>query len=132
MLIALATLSITGQILAQSANEDATKREIFYREINETLRHQLQFYSKRCDCIVKKLKSNDVYGKVNTSHYSFYPVDGGYNVTFISKELLLTELEPFFDDANFSCTIVGFCSIILIVSVMFLVLFCVSCLSKKK
>lgn len=128
----LAAVLIASRILAESSIEDIKKKEAFYHKINETIRYQLQLYSKRSDCILNELKRNDAFGQVNESNFSFIPIEGGYNVTFISEESLMKDLQPLLDSANFSCTIVGFCAIILIVSVMLIVVTCVSCLSKKK
>jgi len=135
--VTLAVL-IASQTFAQNQNEeDAKKVEAFYQKINETISHQLHLYLQRSNCIVNDLKNNHIFYIFNNSdtkrsYFSFEPFDKGYNVTFISQDAMMRELQPHLDSANFSCTIVGYFAIIVIVTVMLLVVTGVSCLSKKK
>lgn len=142
---------INGQLLAQDTDSEsaiapttttsttespqkieAKKAEVFYAKLNETLSNQHSLFPRRVDCIMHELRTANVFDTVNQSNYEFKSVDGEFEVTFINKEAISKELEPSIDSAAFSCTIVGYCAIILIVTVMLVVVSCVSCLSRKK
>lgn len=131
-MIIVAIVLVVNQILVEGSNEDSKKKEAFYQKINESIRYQLQLYSKRSDCIINELKRNDIFGKVNESNYNFIPIKSGYNASFIITEAMSSELEAVIESASFSCTIVGYCAMVLLISVMLIVVICLSCLSMKK
>lgn len=108
---------------------EAKRAKAFYGKLNETLSNQHSLYLKRVDCIIQNLENEKVFDKVNASNYE---ISDNYDVTFTNKEAIFNELEASIDSAAFSCTIVGYCAIILIVTVMLIVVSCVSCLSRKK
>lgn len=127
---------LAGNLFVQGSDDaqkdKAKKSEAFYQKINETIRTELKLYTKRVDCIVNELKLSEAIRLVNDSHYHIVAVDGDYSIEFINKDIFLLELKPSIESANFSCTIVGYCAIVLIITVMVIVVTCVSCLSKKK
>lgn len=128
----IATILICHQVLGQTQDDENNRAEAFYQKINETITPQLNLYSKRVDCIINNLKNEKVIEIVNESNYRITPTEGGFNMTIVNKDLLLMELKSSIEHANFSCTIIGYCAIVLIVSVMLVIVSCVSCLSKRK
>lgn len=124
---------MSDQILAQTLDAEANnKADAFYQKINESITPQLKLYSKRVDCIINQLRDENVMEKINESNYRIDATQGGYNVSLINKDIFLIELKPSIDSANFSCTIIGYCAIVIITSVMLIIVACVSCLSKRK
>lgn len=106
------------------------KADLFYTEINNTLREYSQMYSKRINCIINTLKHKKVIQNVNESFYNFTSANKMYELIIINRENLMKQLEPIIDSAKFGCTIVGFCAIFLICAVLFIVISCVACLYK--
>lgn len=142
---------INGQLLAQDTDSESTiapittttttespqkiedkKAGVFYAKLNGTLRNQHGLFPRRFDCIMEELRAARVFDTVNKSNYEFKLIEGEFEIIFIDKEAISKELEPSIDSAAFSCTIVGYCAVILIVTVMLVVVSCVSCLSRKK
>lgn len=116
-------------------HSDSRASDLFYQKVNETIRNQTKFqlYTKRVDCIINDLKTNKAIDKVNASYYDAKMMsDGGYNVVIFEKDAIMIDLQPLINDANFSCTIIGYSAVILIISVLFIVLICVACLNKKR
>jgi hypothetical protein len=132
---------ISGQLLAQDtdttpANKTKTQAEIkkeksdrFIQKLNATLMRENSLYPKRVECIVEKLEKEDVYEKLGESSFLRQLSEGDSN-SFEADTL--EELKEEIDNASFSCTIVGYCAIAMIVIVMVIVVSCVSCLSRKK
>jgi predicted RND superfamily exporter protein len=110
----------------------AKKTEAFYGKLYETLKTQHSLFIQRVDCIISKLKDEKTYESVDPSNYEFTKNGDEYSITFINKEAIFKELETSINSSAFSCTIVGYCAIILVVFIMIFLVSCVSCLSKKK
>jgi hypothetical protein len=109
---------------------ETEKAKAFYGKLHEILKIQNSLFIQRVDCMIRKLKDENTFNKVNSSNYQFTKAENGYIVTF--KEAGFSEIQASIDSAAFSCTIVGLCAIVLIVFVMTVLVFCVKCLSKKK
>ncbi|KAL7049547.1 hypothetical protein ACKWTF_003751 [Chironomus riparius] len=125
------TIFIAAIILfgnAQKLSEEI-KSEMFYGKINETLREPLKMYPKRIKCIIKELKSKRTM-EVIESFYNFTYGDNGYMCYFGNHTEVMKVLQPIIDSASFGCTIIGFCAIFLICTVLLTVVACVACLHK--
>lgn len=132
-MVALIIVVAQSTAMEMTDKDEAKKAEAFYQQVNETILHELKLYSKRVDCIVNDLKHNYAMLRVNESNYQVVQLgDGSFNVTFMNKDIVLMQLKESIDSGVFSCVIVGYCAIALIISVMLIVVGCVSCLSKKK
>lgn len=125
ILIAAIILSINAQKLSEEI-----KTEMFYQKINETLRGPLRMYPKRIKCIIKELKSKRTMELIDESLYNFTYADNGYKCYFGNETEVSKVLDPIIDSASFGCTIIGFCAIFLICTVLLIVITCVACLHK--
>ena len=114
---------------AQKLSEEI-KAEMFYEKINETLRGPLRMYPKRIKCIIKELKSKRTMDVIDESLYNFTYADNGYKCNFVNITGVMKVLDPIIDSASFGCTIIGFCAIFLICTVLLIVVTCVACLHK--
>lgn len=106
------------------------KVEMLYQEINNTLRESMMMYSKRVKCIIKKLRNIKALEELNHSLYNFTYYNNTNIFYFTNKRGVMKILEPVIDSANFGCTIIGFCAIFLICTVLLIVIVCVACLHK--
>jgi len=116
-------------VYSQKLSEEI-KTEMFYEKINETLRGPLRMYPKRIKCIIKELKSKRTMDVIDESLYNFTYVDNGYKCNFVNITGVMKVLDPIIDSASFGCTIIGFCAIFLICTVLLIVVTCVACLHK--
>ena len=126
------TILIAAIILPANAQKlsEEIKSEMFYQKINETLRGSLKMYPKRIKCIIKELKSKRTMDVIDESLYNFTYADNGYKCNFVNQTGVMKVLDPIIDSASFGCTIIGFCAIFLICTVLLTVVACVACLHK--
>lgn len=98
----------------------------FYNKLNSTLMKKNPLHPKRIECIVTKLQQGEAFEKSGKSSLiNFLLADSDDDFSSL-------ELEELINRASFSCTVIGYCAIALIVLVMVIVVSCVSFLSKKK
>lgn len=100
--------------------------------MNETITPELKLYSKRVDCIIEKIEKNNLARTVNESNYDYEPNGAGWSLTILDRDRFERDIRESIESANFSCTIIGYCAIALIVIVLVGIVSCVSCLSKRK
>lgn len=125
---------LSGQLMAQSSNsaentetlEEMMQKQSdeFYGKLNATLLEKNYLFPKRAHCMKEKLKEDNIFEKLRGSDLDKNDFDSIFNRN--------DQLAQMMNDATFSCTIVGYCAIVVIVLVMLTVVSCVSCLSKKK
>jgi hypothetical protein len=127
--VAIFIAAIILPVYAQKLSEEI-KAEMFYEKINETLRGPLRMYPKRIKCIIKELKSKRTMDVIDESLYNFTYADNGYKCNFVNITGVMKVLDPIIDSASFGCTIIGFCAIFLICTVLLIVVTCVACLHK--
>jgi hypothetical protein len=117
---------------AQKVNNNninsAAESELFYQNINATLRSYSQMYNKRLNCIIEKLQRKKVIEKIDKSIYEFVQNGKSLRLVVRNRTELMRQLDPHTDVARFECTIIGFCAIFLICTVLLIVISCVACL----
>lgn len=99
----------------------------FYSKINETLSKEHYLYPKRVECIMEKLQEQNTHEQMSPSFFIY---------TGDEKDLMTSDImnnvEKSISDASFTCTIVGYCAIVLVTVVMVILVTCVAVLSRKK
>lgn len=114
---------------SQKLSEDV-KSELFYQEVNQTIRGYSRMYIKRVNCIIKTLKKENVVKQIHESSYTITFINNSYEFAFVNHTEMMEMLEPVIASARLSCTIVGFCAIFLICTVLLVLIICVACLYK--
>jgi hypothetical protein len=125
MLALALSVVVINQVQADgSQTDEAKKAEAFYQKINETILPRSELFLKRVDCIIRELKSDNVIARINQTSYDFAPDgDGGFEVILVDESAFNADLQASLDGANFSCTAIGYCAIILIARILVCVLF---------
>ena len=122
------TSSVIPIVLSRTPEEvHAKNTKTFYAKINETLLKEHYLYPKRVECIMDKLQKQKTHEKMSPS---FFIYSGDENDLMTSD--IMNNLETPISDASFTCTIVGYCAIVIVTIVMVVLVTCVAFLSRKK
>jgi hypothetical protein len=114
-------------------SEPENKAELFYQTLNDSLRASPEYKtSKRVDCIIKYMKSENAFEVVDKNLFDFVLNNNSeFKAVFVNQSAVMIRLESKLDKANFDCTIGGIIAIILISTILIVVVSCVACISRK-
>lgn len=119
--------------VSEKLSKPESEPKLFYQAVNKTLRDSAEFklYSKRVDCIIKSMTSENAIESVDKNLYKTIFNITEFKVIFVNETAVMMKLQPKLDKANFNCTIIGYIAIICISTILLFVVTCVACISKK-
>ena len=103
--------------------ENGREPEMFYQALDEILRASahLKIYMRRVDCIMSELKDENAFEAVDRRLITFKKVNNELKAVFENQTLVLEQLSDHVNEANFSCTIMGYVGIFLLSLILIIV-----------